>query len=87
MSWSRVWYLLCERVSNVISHNYDERWQMSVFRTNLDEYGGIVIPEEYLQVLGLRAGDEVVVRLEDSEVCIFSVEHAIMGGQDAYLWM
>ena len=44
---------------------------MSVFRTKLDEDGGIVIPEEYLQALGLRAGDEVVVRLEDSEVRIF----------------
>lgn len=54
---------------------------MGAFRTKLDENGGIVIPEEILQALGLRVGDEMIISLEDSEIRIFSVEHAIIRSQ------
>ncbi len=55
---------------------------MSLFKTKIDENGGIVIPKEYLQALGLRVGDDVIVRLEDSEIHIFSVEHGIIRSQE-----
>jgi antitoxin PrlF len=55
---------------------------MNEIRTKLAEGGRIVIPAEYRQALGLRIGDEVIVRLEDGEVRIFTPEQAIKRAQE-----
>ena len=51
-------------------------------RTKLAEGGRIVIPSEYRQALGLHVGDEVILRLEDGEVRIFTPQQAIKRAQE-----
>lgn len=51
-------------------------------RTKLAEGGRIVIPAEYRQVLGLHVGDEVILRLEDGAVHIFTPQQAIKRAQE-----
>jgi len=51
-------------------------------RAKLAEGGRIVIPVEYRQALGLRVGDEVILRLEDGEVRIFTPQQAIKRAQE-----
>lgn len=51
-------------------------------RTKLAEGGRIVIPVEYRQALGLHVGDEVILRLEDGEVRIFTPQQAIKRAQE-----
>jgi bifunctional DNA-binding transcriptional regulator/antitoxin component of YhaV-PrlF toxin-antitoxin module len=55
---------------------------MHQIKTKLDEGGRIVIPSEYLQILGLEVGDTVILRLEDGEVRIFTSQHAIRKAQE-----
>lgn len=55
---------------------------MLEIRTKLAEGGSIVIPAEYCQALGLQVGDEVVLRLEDGEVRIFTPRQAIKRVQE-----
>ena len=55
---------------------------MTQVRTKLAEGGRIVIPAEYRQALGLQIGDEVILRLEDGEVRIFTPEQAIKYAQE-----
>ena len=55
---------------------------MTQVRTKLTEGGRIVIPAEYRQALGLQIGDEVILRLEDGEVRIFTPEQAIKYAQE-----
>jgi AbrB family looped-hinge helix DNA binding protein len=55
---------------------------MKVIRTKLSENGEIVIPAEYLQVLGLEVGDMVILRLEDGEVRISTPQGAIRKAQE-----
>ena len=43
---------------------------------------GIVIPDEYLQALGLQIGDEVILRLEDGILRIFTPRQAIEYAQE-----
>ncbi len=50
---------------------------MMEFKTKLTEGGRIVIPAEYRQALGLHVGDELILRLEDGEVRIFTARQAI----------
>ena len=51
-------------------------------RAKLAEGGRIVIPVEYRQALGLHVGDEVILRLEDGEVRIFTPQQAIKRAQE-----
>lgn len=51
-------------------------------RTKLTEGGRIVIPAEYRQALGLQVGDELIMRLEDGEVRIFTLRQAIKRAQE-----
>lgn len=44
--------------------------------------GRMVIPAEFRRALGLRAGDEVILRLEESELRIHTVQHAIKRAQE-----
>lgn len=43
---------------------------------------GIVIPAEYLQALGLQVGDEVILRLKDGVLHIFTPRQAIEHAQE-----
>ena len=43
--------------------------------------GRIVIPADYRKALGLRTGDEVMIRLEDGEIRIRSLDAGIRRAQ------
>lgn len=55
---------------------------MTQVKTKIAEGGRIVIPAEYRQTLGLRVGDEVILRLEDKELRIFTLHQAIERAQE-----
>jgi AbrB family looped-hinge helix DNA binding protein len=55
---------------------------MTQVRTRLAEGGRIVIPAEYRQALGLRTGDEVILRLEDGTLRILTPKQAIEHAQE-----
>ena len=55
---------------------------MIEFKTKLAEGGRIVIPAEYRQALGLHVGDELILRLENGEVRIFTPRQAIRRAQE-----
>ncbi len=46
-------------------------------KTRLDKGGRLVIPAEFRRVLGLRTGDEVILRLKDGEVRLIPLREAI----------
>lgn len=49
---------------------------MLPIRTKVTE-DGIVIPDEYLQALGLQVGDEIILHLKDGVLRIFTPQQAI----------
>ncbi len=51
-------------------------------RAIIAEDGGIVIPIEYLQALGIQAGDEIILRLEDGVLRILTPRQAIEYAQE-----
>ena len=51
-------------------------------KTKLAEGGRVVIPMEYRQALGLHIGDELILRLEDGEVHIFTPRQALKKAQE-----
>ena len=55
---------------------------MHQIKTKLGEGGQIVIPSEYLQILGLEVGDRLILRLEESHVVIFTPRQAIRRAQE-----
>jgi bifunctional DNA-binding transcriptional regulator/antitoxin component of YhaV-PrlF toxin-antitoxin module len=55
---------------------------MHQIKTKLDEGGRIVIPPEYLQVLGIEVGDTLILRLEEGQVRIFTPQQAIRNAQE-----
>ncbi len=55
---------------------------MNQIKTKLDEGGRIVIPPEYLQVLGLEVGDTIILRLEEDQVLFFTPRRAIRKAQE-----
>lgn len=50
---------------------------MFQIKTKLGEDGQIVIPPEYLHILGLEVGDTIILRLEDGEMRIITSQKAI----------
>lgn len=50
-------------------------------RTRLNENGRLVIPASYRKALGIKAGDEVILRLEDDELRITTMKHKIERAQ------
>ena len=50
--------------------------------TTISAGGRVVIPAKYRKALGLRSGDEVLLRLEDGEVRLCSREQARKRAQD-----
>jgi len=55
---------------------------MPPVKTKLGTGGRIVIPAEYRQALGLHEGDEVLLRLEDGEVRVYTLANAIRRAQE-----
>jgi len=55
---------------------------MAEIKTKLAVGGRIVIPVEYRRALGLRVGDEVILRLEDGEVRLLTPRQAIRRAQE-----
>ena len=55
---------------------------MQEIRTRLTEGGRIVIPVEYRQALGLQVGDELIMRMENGEVRIFTPRQAVKHAQE-----
>lgn len=55
---------------------------MMQVKTRVGEGGRIVIPAEYRQALGLKVGDEVILRLEDDQVHILTLRQAIRRAQE-----
>jgi AbrB family looped-hinge helix DNA binding protein len=51
-------------------------------KTRVAEGGRIVIPAEYRQALGLHVGDEVILRLEDGEVRLFTLRQVLKRAQE-----
>jgi AbrB family looped-hinge helix DNA binding protein len=54
---------------------------MNEARTRINENGRIVIPASFRKALGINAGDEVVVRLEDNELRILTLAQRIRHAQ------
>jgi AbrB family looped-hinge helix DNA binding protein len=46
-------------------------------RVRVNENGRIVIPVALREALGIRAGDEVVLRMEDDELRVTTLRHRI----------
>ena len=55
---------------------------MNEIKTRLAEGGRVVIPVEYRQALGLQVGDELIMRLENGEVRIFTPRQAVKHAQE-----
>jgi AbrB family looped-hinge helix DNA binding protein len=50
-------------------------------RQRINENGRVVIPASFRKVLGIRVGDEVVLRIEDDELRITTQERRIQRAQ------
>jgi AbrB family looped-hinge helix DNA binding protein len=46
-------------------------------RTRVNENGRVVIPASYRKALGIKAGDEVILRMEDDELRITTMKRRI----------
>jgi len=50
-------------------------------RVKMNENGRVVIPASFRKALGIEAGDEVILRLEDDELRITTMERRIRSAQ------
>jgi len=50
-------------------------------RMRLNENGRLVIPASYRKALGIKAGDEVILRMEDDELRITTMKRRIERAQ------
>jgi AbrB family looped-hinge helix DNA binding protein len=50
-------------------------------RTRVNENGRVVIPASFRKALGINVGDEVVLRIEDDELRIFTMKQRIARAQ------
>lgn len=55
---------------------------MADVRVRVAEGGRVVIPVEYRRALGIDVGDEVILRLEDGELRLITVQAAIRRAQE-----
>ena len=54
---------------------------MTEARLRVNENGRVVIPAEFRKTLGIKAGDEVIARVEDDELRITTVKARIARAQ------
>jgi len=54
---------------------------MTEARLRVNENGRVVIPAEFRKTLGIKAGDEVIARVEDDELRITTVRSRIARAQ------
>jgi AbrB family looped-hinge helix DNA binding protein len=50
-------------------------------RTRINENGRVVIPAAFRKAMGIKAGDEVVLRIEDNELRILTLKQRIERAQ------
>jgi AbrB family looped-hinge helix DNA binding protein len=50
-------------------------------RTRVNQNGRVVIPASYRKALGIKAGDEVILRMEDDELRITTMKRRIERAQ------
>jgi AbrB family looped-hinge helix DNA binding protein len=50
-------------------------------RMRVNENGRVVIPASYRKILGIKAGDEVILRMEDDELRITTMKRRIERAQ------
>jgi len=50
-------------------------------RTRINENGRVVIPASYRKALGIKAGDEIVLRIENDELRIMTLKRRIERAQ------
>ncbi len=50
-------------------------------RLRINENGRVVIPATFRKALGIRKGDEIVLRLEDDELRITTLKHRLERAQ------
>jgi AbrB family looped-hinge helix DNA binding protein len=50
---------------------------MHQYRTKINENGRLVVPAIYRKALGIKPGDELIMRLEDDELRITNVKQAL----------
>ena len=50
-------------------------------RTRVNENGRVVIPASYRKALGIKTGDEVILRMEDDELRITTMKRKIERAQ------
>jgi AbrB family looped-hinge helix DNA binding protein len=50
-------------------------------RARINENGRVVIPASYRKMLGIKAGDEVILRMEDDELRITTMKRRIERAQ------
>ena len=55
---------------------------MGSSRAKITDDGGVTIPAEYCEALGLAIGDEVILTLEDDQIRLSTVDAAIRRAQD-----
>ena len=65
---------LCHDISHMAKSNH--------VATRVASGGRIVIPAAYRKALGIKAGDDVILRLEDQEIRLYSRKQALRRLQD-----
>ncbi len=55
---------------------------MSEYRTRLGEDGRVVIPASCRRQLHLKAGEELVIRMDDEELHVYSLKHSLKKAQE-----
>ena len=52
-------------------------------RMRVNENGRVVIPASFRKALGINAGDEIIVRMEDDELRIMTLKRRIQRAQES----
>ena len=73
------------RYNSVIHNEIVTDWEYMTMReetrTRINENGRVVIPAAFRKALGINIGDEVVLRIEDNELRIFTLKRRIERAQ------
>lgn len=55
---------------------------MNEIRTKLGQSGRVVIPREYRKSLGLKSGDEIIMRLDEKGLHLYTPAQAVARAQE-----